>query len=102
SAYQELLETAFGTSDAAVIAGFTVAGDRPYDPADQGTLPPWFADSPQAAAVSTLINDFVFRCGTFLTSDGVVEASGAKPVYPYPFAQPPTSATPPPPPPPPF
>jgi carboxylesterase type B len=88
SAYQELLETAFGTSAAASIAGFTAGGgDRPYDPADQGALPPWFANSPQAAAVSALVNDFVFRCGTFLASDGVVEASGAKPVYAYVFAQ---------------
>jgi len=87
SGYQQLLETPFGTSAAAAIVGFTAAGDRPYDPTDQGTLPPWFANSPQAAAVSTLINDFVFRCGTFLTNDTVGEAPGAKPVYAYVFAQ---------------
>ena len=64
-----------------------MGGARPYDPADQGTLPPWFANSPQAAAVSTLINDFVFRCGTFLATDNVVATPGAKPVHAYLFAQ---------------
>src|SRR5262249_56440597 len=48
--YQFLLETAFGTSAATTIVGFTVDGNRPYDPTDQATLPPWFANSPQAAA----------------------------------------------------
>ena len=67
SGYQEDLDIVFGTSAAAAIVDFTVGGARPYDPADQGTLPPWFASSPQAAAVSTLINDFVFRCGSFLS-----------------------------------
>jgi carboxylesterase type B len=85
--YQFLLETAFGTSAATAIVGFTVDGNRPYDPADQGTLPPWFANSPQAAAVSTLINDFVFRCGSFLATDNVVSTPGAKPVHAYIFAQ---------------
>jgi hypothetical protein len=66
---------------------FTAGGVRPYDPADQGMLPPWFANSAQAAAVTTLINDFVFRCGSFLATNNVVEASGAKPVHAYLFAQ---------------
>ncbi len=87
SAYQELLDISFGTSGANSIVGFTAGGGRPYDPADQGTLPPWFANSPQAAAVSTLINDFVFRCGNFLAADNVVETSDARPVYAYLFAQ---------------
>ena len=84
--YQELLDLVFGTSAAAIV-GFTVGGDRPYDPTDQGTLPPWFANSPQAAAVSTLMNDFVFRCGSFLATDNVVATPGARPVHAYLFAQ---------------
>jgi carboxylesterase type B len=87
SGYQEDLDIVFGTSAAAAIVDFTVGGARPYDPADQGTLPPWFANSPQAAAVSTLINDFVFRCGSFLATDNVVATPGAKPVHAYLFAQ---------------
>jgi para-nitrobenzyl esterase len=87
SNYQVLLETVFGTSAATAIVGFTVGGDRPYDPTDQGTLPPWFANSPQAAAVSTLINDFVFRCGSFLATDNVVATPGAERVHAYLFAQ---------------
>jgi carboxylesterase type B len=87
-AYEELLDTVFGTSTATAIVGFTAAGgERPYDPADQGTLPPWFANSPQAGAVSTLINDFVFRCGCFLATDNVVATPGAEPVHAYLFAQ---------------
>ena len=82
-----MLDTVFGTSAAAAIVGFTVGGDRPYDPTDQGTLPPWFANSPPAAAVSTLINDFVFRCGRFLATDNVVATPGAERVYAYLFAQ---------------
>jgi carboxylesterase type B len=85
--FQDLLNVAFGTSAAATIVGFTAGGNRPYDPTDQGTLPPWFANSPQAAAISTLINDFVFRCGTFLATDTVVTTPGAKPVHAYLFAQ---------------
>ena len=77
----------FGTSAATAIVGFTVGGNRPYDPTDQGTLPPWFANSPEAAAASTLINDFVFRCGSFLATDNVVATPGAKPVHAYLFAQ---------------
>jgi para-nitrobenzyl esterase len=87
SEYQTLLETVFGTSAATAIVGFTAGGDRPYDPTDQGTLPPWFANSPPAAAVSTLINDFAFRCGSFLATDNVVATLGAKPVHAYLFAQ---------------
>jgi carboxylesterase type B len=34
-----------------------------------------------------LINDFVFRCGTFLATDNVVTTPGAKPVHAYLFAQ---------------
>jgi len=85
--FQQLLTLAFGTSAATTIAGFTANGDRPYDPSDQGTLPPWFANSPQAAAINTLINDFVFRCGTFLATDNVVTAPGAQRVHAYLFAQ---------------
>jgi carboxylesterase type B len=50
-------------------------------------LPPWFGNSPQAATINTLINDFVFRCGTFLATDNVVTAPGAQPVHAYLFAQ---------------
>jgi carboxylesterase type B len=64
-----------------------VGGHRPYDPADQGTLPPWFANSPQAATISTLLNDFLFRCGTFLATNNVVATPGTKPVHAYIFAQ---------------
>ena len=85
--YRNLLNIVFGTSAASAIVGFTVGGDRPYDPTDQGTLPPWFANSPTAAAASTLINDFVFRCGSFLATDNVVATPGAKPVHAYLFAQ---------------
>jgi len=87
SGYDLLLDTVFGTAAAKTIVGFATGGGQPYDPTDQGTLPPWFANSPQAAAVSTLINDFVFRCGSFLATNNVVEASGAKPVHAYLFAQ---------------
>src|SRR5262249_17876352 len=82
-----------GTSAAKAIVDFTAGGRQPYDPADQGMLPPWFANSPQAAAVNVLINDFVFRCGNFLATDNVVEASAAKPVHPYLFAQAPISTS---------
>src|SRR5262249_41595685 len=85
--FQNLLNIAFGTSAGTTIVAFTAGGNRPYDPSDQGTLPPWFADSPQAAAINTLINDFVFRCGTFLATDDVVTARGARPVHAYLFAQ---------------
>ena len=51
--YQALLNVAFGTSDAATIQAFTAAGKRPYNVLDQGTLPPWFANSAPAAAAST-------------------------------------------------
>src|SRR5262249_62359380 len=64
SAYQELLETAFGASDGAAIAGFTAGGHRPYHPTDEGTLPPWFAHSPQAAAASPPLHALRTRCGT--------------------------------------
>src|SRR5262245_51926087 len=72
--FQQLLNIAFGTSAAATIVGFTAGGNRPYDPSDQGALPPWFANSPQAAAINGIVNDFVFRCGTFLATDNVVAA----------------------------
>src|SRR5262245_15380817 len=87
SAYENMLDIAFGTSGAEAILGFTTAGDRPYDPADQGTLPPWFANSPQASALSAVINDFAFRCGSFLATDTVVATPGAERVYAYLFAQ---------------
>ena len=60
---------------------------RPYDPTDQGTLPPWFANSAAAAALDTLVDDFIFRCGSFLATDRVVATPRAKPVYAYLFAQ---------------
>jgi para-nitrobenzyl esterase len=85
--YQTTLGTVFGTPAANAIVDFAAGNHRPYDPADQGTLPPWFANSPQAAAASALINDFVFRCGTLLATDRVVQSSGAKPVHAYIFAQ---------------
>jgi para-nitrobenzyl esterase len=87
SGYQQVLDIVFGTSGAAAIVGFTVDGVRPYDPTDQTTLPPWFANSPQAAALSTVINDFAFRCGSFLATDNVVAMPGAERVYAYLFAQ---------------
>src|SRR5215471_12280387 len=87
SGYQNALNIAFGSSAAGAIVDFTVGGDRPYDSADQGTLPPWFANSPPAAALSTLVNDFVFRCGSFLATDDVVATPAAQPVYAYLFAQ---------------
>src|SRR5262245_9308829 len=85
--FQDLLNFAFGASTATNIVGFTVGGDRPYDPTDQGTLPPWFANSPQASAINRLVNDFVFRCGTFIATDNVVTTPGAQPVHAYLFAQ---------------
>jgi para-nitrobenzyl esterase len=85
--YETLLQIAFGTPAAATIVGFTADGRRPYDPADQGALPPWFANSAQAATVDTLINDFLFRCGSFLATDNVVTTPGTKPVHAYLFAQ---------------
>jgi para-nitrobenzyl esterase len=85
--YETLLFFAFGMSAADAIQGFTVGGHRPYDPTDQGTLPPWFANSPQAATISTLINDFLFRCGSFLATENVVATPGTKPVHAYLFAQ---------------
>lgn len=87
SGYQDLLQALLGPTAAATITGFTVGGERPYDPSDQGTQPPWFANSAAAAALDTLINDFVFRCGTFLATDRVVANPQAKPVYAYLFAQ---------------
>src|SRR5262249_52890178 len=69
--FQNLLNIAFGTSAGATIVGFTADGNQPYNPSDQGTLPPWFANSPQAAAINRMLNDFVFRCGTFLATDTV-------------------------------
>jgi para-nitrobenzyl esterase len=87
SGYQNVLNIAFGAAAAADIVGFTVDGRRPYDPADQGALPPWFAGSPQAAALSAVINDFVFRCGSLLATDNVVTTPGARPVHAYLFAQ---------------
>ena len=85
--YAILLNVAFGTATAAKITGFTVGGSQPYSAADQGTLPPWFANSAAAAAASTTLNDFAFRCGTFLTADRAAAAPGAKPIHAYLFAQ---------------
>src|SRR5262245_4143527 len=87
SGFQNVLNIAFGPSAAAAIVGFTAGGERPYDPADQGMLPPWFANSPQAAALNTVINDFVFRCGNFLATNNVVATRDAERVYGYIFAQ---------------
>lgn len=85
--YSTTLQTFLGTSATNTIVSFSAGGHRPYDPTDQGPLPPWFANSPQAAAADTFLNDFVFRCGTFLATDHVVESSGAMPVHAYIFAQ---------------
>ena len=85
--YQVLLNLLFGAGNGATIEAFAVNGTRVYNPADQGTLPPWFANSPAAAAGSTLMNDFAFRCGSFLATDNVVATAGAKPVFAYLFAQ---------------
>jgi para-nitrobenzyl esterase len=88
SAYQSFLDALLGTAATTTIVGFTAPGGaRPYDPADQGTLPPWFANSAAAAAASSLVNDFIFRCGTFLATDNVVAAPGARPAHAYLFAQ---------------
>jgi carboxylesterase type B len=88
SAYQSFLDAVLGTAATTTIIGFTApGGTRPYDPADQGTPPPWFANSAAAAAGSSLVNDFIFRCGTFLATDNVVATPGAKPVHAYLFAQ---------------
>lgn len=84
--YQTILNVVFGTADAATIQAFSAGGKRPYNPADQGTLPPYFANSAAAATASTLMNDFAFRCGSFLATDSVV-TQGAKPVFAYLFAQ---------------
>jgi carboxylesterase type B len=85
--YVVTLQTVFGAPATNTIMGFTAGGRRPYDPADQGALPPWFANSPPAATFSTLVNDFIFRCGTFLATDNVVGTPGTKPVHAYIFAQ---------------
>jgi carboxylesterase type B len=85
--YQILLNVVFGTTTATQITGFTASGNRPYNAADQGTLPPWFANSAPAAAASKALDDFAFRCGGFLATDQVVAASSAKPVHAYLFAQ---------------
>ena len=87
TAYQSFLASLLGTTATTTIIGFTSGGARPYDPAGQGTLPPWFANSAAAAAASNLLNDFIFRCGTFLATDRVVSTPGAKPVHAYLFAQ---------------
>jgi para-nitrobenzyl esterase len=85
--YQLLLSVTFGAATATQITSFAVAGDQPYSAADQGTLPPWFANSAAAAAASTTLNDFAFRCGSFLTADRAAAAPGAKPIHAYLFAQ---------------
>jgi carboxylesterase type B len=87
SAYQSFLNALLGTTAATAIIGFTAGGEQPYDPASQGALPPWFANSAAAAAASNLLNDFILRCGSFLAADRVVAAPRAKPVYAYLFAQ---------------
>ena len=66
--YQTLLNIVFGTGDAATIEAFAAAGKRPYNPADQGALPTYFANSAAAATASTLMNDFAFRSGSFLAT----------------------------------
>ena len=85
--YEVLLNVAFGPTVQSQITGFTVNGNQPYNPADQGTLPPWFSDSAAAAAASSVLNDFAFRCGSFLTSDRVLASPGARRVHAYLFAQ---------------
>ena len=85
--YQLLLTIIFGAPTGTQITSFTVGGDQPYNAGDQGTLPPWFANSAAAAAASTTLNDFAFRCGSFLTADRVAATPGAKPIHAYLFAQ---------------
>lgn len=86
--FDALMNAVFGPTAASAITGFTTTGGaRPYDPTDQGTLPPWFANSAPAAAASTILNDFAFRCGTFLSTDRVRATPGAPPVFAYLFAQ---------------
>ena len=85
--YQLLLTIIFGAPTGTQITSFAVGGDQPYNAGDQGTLPPWFANSASAAAASTVLNDFAFRCGSFLTADRVAATPGAKPIHAYLFAQ---------------
>ena len=92
--YRSMVGGVFGARNALTILGFSNRGNQPYSSTDQGTLPPWFANSAPAAAASTLFNDFAFRCGSFLTADRVVSASGAPPVYAYIFAQAPIFSSP--------
>jgi para-nitrobenzyl esterase len=87
SGYQDLLEALLGATATTTITGFTAGGSRPYDATDQGALPPWFANSAAAAALATLVDDFVFRCGSFLATDKVVATPGARSVFAYLFAQ---------------
>ena len=93
-AYGALLDIALGSANASKVTGFTANGEQPYNPADQGTLPPWFANSASAAAASTLLNDFAFRCGSVLTTDRAVTTPGARPAYAYLFAQAPIFTSP--------
>ena len=92
--YRSLLTGIFGVRNAGKITGFTSGDDRPYNSADQGPLPPWFANSASAAAASSLFNDFAFRCGNFLAADQVVSTANAPPVYGYIFAQAPIVSSP--------
>lgn len=85
--FNVLLNAVFGTTAAGQITNFSVGSNEPYNPADQGTLPPWFANSAPAAAADNILNDFAFRCGSFLATDQVVSTPGAKPVHAYLFAQ---------------
>ena len=92
--YQALLTGVFGPAGALRVNLFAKGGSLPYTPGGQGALPPWFANSAAAAATSRVLNDYAFRCGSFLAADQVVGASGAPPVYAYIFAQAPIFSSP--------
>ncbi len=64
---------------------------RPYSAYDQTGVPSYF--SPAAQALSTLINDFAFRCGNLMAQQAVYYQQkfqgSVPPVYAYLFTQPP-------------
>ena len=92
--YRALLTGVFGPAGALRVNLFAKGGSLPYTPGGQGALPPWFANSAAAAATSRVLNDYAFRCGSFLAADRVAAASGAPPVYAYIFAQAPIFSSP--------
>lgn len=64
---------------------------RPYSAYDQTGVPAYF--SPAAQALSTLINDFAFRCGNLMAAQAVYYQqkfqASVPPTYAYLFTQPP-------------